>query len=262
MNLEQTYELIKARIPKTQQIDSLDVVKQVEQYRQFWKPEKASVFLLAESHVYTSDEEFNVCCDKPMQSRFIMNYPAQFVRFVYCLGYGESEILNKDIEKNSGTWQYWEIFSSCVAKNYRNLGFQNILKGKTSLLQRLRNKVNVLQEMKRRGIWLLDASIVGIAGTVTDFKIKEKIISTCWDAYLQKVIIDSKPKHIIVIGKGNHSVEGILKWRIELLKASLGLTYSVLYQPQGIRGDPEKQLENYREFQRICSKYVIDPDKQ
>jgi len=51
MSLVETYNLIKSRIPKTQQIDSLDVVKQVEQYRQFWKPAKINVILLAESHV-------------------------------------------------------------------------------------------------------------------------------------------------------------------------------------------------------------------
>jgi hypothetical protein len=254
MSLEQTYELIKARIPKTQQIDSLDVVEQVEQYRQFWKPEQANVILLAESHVYTTEEEFASESNSFALNNFIQNYPTHYVRFVYCLGYGEPNMLNKQLESNRGrTSQFWKIFSSCVAKSDIDLGFKRILTGKTQLHQRLRNKVSILQEMKRRGIWLADASIVGIYGAVKKQKVKEIIITTCWDALLKNVILKSHPKHIIVIGKG---VEGILKGRLELLKASSGTTYSVLPQPQGNRGTSQQQLETYREYQRICSKYA------
>jgi hypothetical protein len=254
MSLEQTYKLIKARIPNTQQIDSLDVAKQVEQYRRFWKPEQAKVVLLAESHVFTTDEEFASECNKFALSNFIQNYPTHYVRFVYCLGYGEPDILSKQLESNRGrTSQFWKIFSSCVAKNDIDLGFQRILTGKTQLHQRLGNKVGILQEMKSRGIWLVDASIVGIYGAVKNQKVKETIITTCWDAYIKNVILESHPKHIIVIGKG---VEGILKGRLELLKAPSGTTYSVLPQPQGNRGTSKEQLETYREYQRICSKYA------
>lgn len=254
MSLEQSYELVKVRIPKTQQIDSLDVVKQVEQYRQFWRPEEAKVILLAESHVYTTEEEFASECNRFALNNFIQNYPTHYVRFVYCLGYGEPDILNKQLESNRGrTSQFWKIFSSCVAKNDADLGFQGILTGKTQLHQRLRNKVSILQEMRRRGIWLVDASIVGIYGAVKKQKVKETIITTCWDAYIKNVIFESYPKHIIVIGKG---VEGILKRRLESLKASSGTTYSVLPQPQGNRGTSKEQFETYREYQRICSKYA------
>lgn len=50
--LERTCELIGKACPGAR-IDSLEVIKQVEEYRQFWKPEKTNVILLAESHVYT-----------------------------------------------------------------------------------------------------------------------------------------------------------------------------------------------------------------
>lgn len=257
MSLEQTYELIKARIPKTQQIDSLYVVRQVEQYRQFWKPEQTNVILFAESHVYTADEEFASESNRFVLNNFIRNYPTHYVRFVYCLGYGEPNILNKQLDSNRGrTSQFWKIFSSCVAKNVIDLGFQRILTGKTQLHQRLRNKVTILLEMRRRGIWLVDASIVGIYRAVKNQKVKKTIITTCWDSYIKNVILDTHPKHIIVIGKGKSSVEGILKWRLESLKASSGTTYSVLPQPQGNRGTSQQQLETYREYQRMCSRYA------
>ncbi len=253
MSLEETYRLVKAHIPKNQQIDSLNVVKQVEEYRQFWKPSQVRVILLAESHVYTTDEEFVSECSRFALSNFIQSYPTHYVRFVYCLGYGEPQILNRELDSNRGrTSQFWKIFSSCVAKNDADLGFQKILTGKTQIHQRLRNKVAILQEMRKRGIWLIDASIVGIYGAVKDAKVKDSIITTCWDSYIKKEIGESKPKHTIVIGKG---VEKILKRRLELLKVYSGTNYTALPQPQGNRGTSEEQLETYREYQRICSRY-------
>jgi hypothetical protein len=253
MSLDETYRLIKTRIPNSQQIDCINVVKQVERYRQFWKPPQANVILLAESHVYTTDEELSSECNSFTLNNFIKNYPTHYVRFVYCLGYGEPKILNKELESNRGrTSQFWKIFSASISKNDIDLGFQRILTGKTLLHQRLRNKVAILQEMRNKGIWLIDASIVGIYGAVKDTKIKDVIISTCWDSYIKNEILESKPKHIIVVGKG---VERTLKRSLGLLKANLGTTYSALPQPQGNRGSSEEQLETYKEYQRICSKF-------
>lgn len=59
-NIEQrltdTYQEIQQATPNAK-IDSLEVVKQVEEYRQYWKPKKTNVVLLAESHVYTDEED-------------------------------------------------------------------------------------------------------------------------------------------------------------------------------------------------------------
>ena len=264
MSIEKAYEAIKNRIPKRILIDSLSVVKQVDEYRQFWKPIKTNVILLAESHVFTSDDNFKVLCRNQWLSQ--LNYPSRYVRFVYCLGYGENNILNTNVDNNKGTPQYWKIFSSSVAKNEYDLGFEKVNKLKTPLLNiRLRNKVGLLQEMKRRGIWLLDASIVGIYGSIAAkhneltaneiFELKKSIFTICWDNYLINTVMEAKPKSIIVIGKGAKSVEGILKWRLNQLEDKLGTSYSALPQPQGSRGSSEEQLNTYKEYQRICSKY-------
>ena len=258
MSIEKTYEIIKNCIQSN--IDSLNVVKQVEEYRQFWKPELTNVILLAESHVYTDERDFEVKCNKHVLNSFIPNYPIHYVRFVYCLGYGENDILNQHLGDNRGTPQYWKIFCSCVAENDKDLGFQKILKTETSLTQRLRNKVNILQEMQKKGIWLLDASIVGIYRAIGDYETKEKIIKTCWDEHIRNVIIDCHPKHIIVIGKGKKSVEDILHWRLEQLRVSMGISSSALPQPQGIRRSSEEQLDNFRKYQRICSRYCQTPN--
>jgi hypothetical protein len=140
----------------------------VEEYRQFWRPDEINIVLLAESHVFTDKQDYEISCDSSILHEIIADYPLRFVRFVYCLGYGEDELLTKwrTDRKNTGTPQYWKIFSSCVAENENDLGFHAILKTKTpSSIQRLRNKIEVLQEMKEKGMWLSDASIVGLYGS-------------------------------------------------------------------------------------------------
>lgn len=250
MSIKKPYELLKNRIQAGELIDSLDVVKQVEEYRQFWKPVHTNVVLLAESHVYTNDQDHKTECRRQLLNNFLPNYPTRYVRFVYCLGYGENEILNQKLENNSGTPQYWKIFSSCISKNEHDLGSQRILKTKTPLPQRLRNKIAVLQEMRKKGIWLLDASIVGIYRAKHNHKTKEEIIKVCWDEHLKNVITELHPKYIIVIGKG---VGDILRWRLNIL----GIPFTTLKQPQGDRGSSEEQLENYKKYQRLCSEYCL-----
>ena len=68
--LEKTYELIGKYIPE-RNIDCLEVVKQVETYRQSWKPKKTTVILLAESHVYTERQELNAKCNVQVVNGFI-----------------------------------------------------------------------------------------------------------------------------------------------------------------------------------------------
>jgi len=245
MCIEKTYESIVKQVPHAP-IDSLEVVKQVEEYRQFWKPKETKIVLLAESHVYTDKQDYEIKF-KRFVNEIIPNYPQHFVRFVYCLGYGENEILERKI-KNIGTPQYWKIFNSCVAENEHDLGFHKILKTQTPFLfQRLRNKVNILRKMQEKGIWLLDASIVGLYGSGTkNPETIKRIIEICWDNHLANMINESQPKHIIVIGKG---VENILSSELHKLK----IPFATIPQPQA-RVKRQEQLENYKNYQRICSK--------
>lgn len=156
--IEKTYGSIQQKIPYNARIDSLEVVKKVEEHRQFWKPEKTNVVLLAESHVYTDENDYEAKCKSSILDRIMLpenpNYPVNFVRFVYCLGYGENDVLTKRIDKNDmGTWQFWKIFSSCVAENESDLGFHRVLKTKTrSFIARLHNKIDVLRKMKEKGV--------------------------------------------------------------------------------------------------------------
>lgn len=250
MSIERAYGLIKKGLDLNTLTDSLDVVKKVEEYRQFWKPTKINVLLLAESHVYTSEKDFEAESKRSLLEILFPNYPSRYVRFVYCLGYGENELLNRRLEDNPGTSQYWKIFSSCIANSLDDLGFHRITRKENPyLLQRLKNKIGILQEMKRKGVWLLDASIVGIYRAIKDSETKERIIRICWDEHVNDTILESHPKHIIVIGKG---VEDILRSRL----SEVGVSYTALPQPQGVRGNSEVLSNYYREYQRICSEFV------
>lgn len=249
-NIERAYQLIKKSVSNGIPIDSLEVVKQVEEYRQFWKPERIKVALLAESHVYTNEKDFEIECDGFILHRIVPNYPLRFVRFVYCLGYGEDKLLTRKRPdmKNTGTPQYWKIFSSCVAENEDELGFHGILSTKTpSFITRLHNKVSVLQKMKDKGIWLLDTSIIGLYGTGQKNRENfEKILETSWKNHVSNLLTEVVPKHIIVIGKG---VGSILRFNLR----NLGVPFTVIPQPQA-RVTSECQLENYKTYQRICAK--------
>jgi len=251
-NIERTYGLIRKSIPHGVQIDSLEVVKEVEEYRQFWKPDEINVILLAESHVYTDEQDYKIKCRRTFINKIIPNYPLHFVRFVYCLGYGENGLLERKVKDNiMGTWQFWKIFSSCVAENEHNLGFEKVLKTKTPLLlRRLSNKVNILKKMKEKGIWLLDASIVGLyrSGIKNYKKIVKRIIEICWKNHLLNIINESQPKHIIVIGK---EVENILGSELRKTK----IPFTTVLQPQA-RGNSQEQLERYKKYQRICTRYA------
>ncbi|MDH5733336.1 MAG: hypothetical protein OEY88_06080 [Candidatus Bathyarchaeota archaeon] len=252
-SIERTYKSIQRSIPSAQ-IDSLEVVKQVEEYRQFWKPKETNVVLLAESHVYTDEKDFEIELNSFILHRIITNYPLRFVRFVYCLGYGENELLTRTRidRKNTGTPQFWKIFSSCVAESEDYLGFNKILKTRTrSFIPRLHNKVSVLQEMKEKGIWLLDASIVGLyeSGLKKYPVTCDRIIEDCWYNHVGRIVKHAQPRHVIVIGKGVGK-----NLHSELQKLSVPIT--IVRQPQGDRRSSEKQLEKFIKCQRICTRYT------
>ena len=130
------------------------------------RPNKINVILLAESHVLTSDVDFKIRLDHSDFNKLASNYPRKFVRFVYCIGYSESRLFaNKPLNpnfKNLRTWQYWKLFCTC-ASNSPKISCDSVLKGSTkSIKERVKSKIKLLEELKEKGIWLVDSSIVGI----------------------------------------------------------------------------------------------------
>jgi len=172
-------------------------------------------------------------------------YPTNFVRFVYCLGYGENDLLTEKINKNQGTWQFWKIFSRCIGEDEAE-----VLKYGTPYLERrLLNKVQVLRKMQDKGIWLLDASIVGLyrSGVKKHKGVFNGIIRESWLNYVQKVTLDAHPKHIIVIGK---AVEKVVSYSLR----KLDFDYTSIEAPQA-QLSAEMQEANYEKYRKICEEY-------
>ncbi len=147
MSFEECYQGITDLRPRV--LDTFEIVKEVERYREFWRPPKVRVVLLAESHVNTSHEDFVHYWSYGADPE----YQGNFVRFVYCLANGESNLVN--IPSNKGMWQFWKILFSCLNEVSGNADFAPILKGSTSDFdRRMQNKIRLLLKLQEAGIWL------------------------------------------------------------------------------------------------------------
>ena len=201
MSLEKAYFDIKTKFENFLEIEPFCIVKSVNDHRNFWKPNKVKVLLLAESHVYTPITEYDNIMRYDGLTELI-GCPTNYVRLVYCLGYGEKDLVK--LTANPGTPQYWKIFAACINQNfYSEVG--KILISKTpNFNQRLHNKISLLEKLKEKGIWLVDASIVALYNDTIKPppKIMTDVLRISWEQHVSKVIHEAKPDKIIVIGKG------------------------------------------------------------
>ena len=171
---------------------------------------------------------------------------------MYCLGYGEKQLTKNLVHpKRDGTLQFWKIFYSCNKQVENNADFVPIL-SKTKYKQRMSNKINLLIELKAKGIWLVDASIIALYNNRKNLysnrkKPEEykKFIRFSWEGYTKNVVEESKPEKIIVIGK---EVDKVIR---KDLKNICNGNYDVIDQPNAWL--PAKQhLENYIKYYTLC----------
>jgi hypothetical protein len=131
--------------------EPIETALAVEEYRWFWKPKNVKFVLIAESHVRTSAEELKVkLVPERLPSIYPLDGPLNFVKLVYCLGYGSSNVLDFPnlIKNNPGTKQYIDLFADLIGLTERR-----------NYMTRLKYRTNVLNEFKKQRIWLLAASI-------------------------------------------------------------------------------------------------------
>lgn len=202
--------------------EPIAVTKLVEQHRWFWRPARPRLLLLAESHVYTTEAETQ---SSMVASGIPAGIPKEFVRLVYCLGYGEKAILNRSISSaNTGTPQFWKIFKHCLAPENEATNSEE----PASPANRLANKLRILHRLKEQGIWLLDASIAALyqpGVPKLNAQLRHTVISTSWDNYVQHVVSQANPQAILCIGIG---VARTLSSRLDNLK----IPWDAVPQPQ------------------------------
>jgi len=237
-------------------IESFEIVNEVENYRQFWKPKKGvKVVLLAESHIFTEEKEFK--CQLKSSNLNLDGYPKNYVRFVYCLAYGENDLLENDscVNKNRGSSQFWKDLYSCVFKIEANDDFDPVLKkGTPNFSKRINNKIKLLRTLQECGIWLVDASIIGLYrsnayGTADYQRLKNEVISSCWHTHTKHELKKADPNFIICIGK---DVEGLLEKHLN--KEPFKGRFDSIPQPQA-RRDSISICKAFEKYFTLCKKF-------
>ena len=233
-------------------LEPIESSQLVESYRQYWRPEKVNVVLLAESHVFTSNTDRSF---KLKENLNLKGYPDTYAKFVYCLAYGEETLTksNNHPAKADGTPQFWKILYSCNNKVQSNKSFTPVLKsGSQNTSERINNKIKLLTELKNQGIWLVDTSIIALynKGIKPSNEVFNEVIKTSWNDYTRKLIKDANPNHVIVIGKGvAKNIESNLS---TLVGAN---NYTVIPQPQAHLSS-EEHLKNFKKYLSICKSSI------
>jgi hypothetical protein len=228
--------------------EPLKSVLLVEEYRRYFRPDRVRIVLLAESHVFTSDENRNVMVPS---IDGLPGYPRQYARFVYCLGCGERDLTNDPRHpEGDGTPQFWKVLYACENRVETLEDFTPILRP-TPFPQRLQNKIRLLKNLRAKGIWLVDASIVAVYGRGVNISRRNKaeVIRRSWDSYTKQVVKSSNPERVICVGMGVAEV-------VESdLRALFPARYEVLPQPNA-RLSTKKHIANFQQCHEICSSKI------
>eukprot|EP00957_Ditylum_brightwellii_P031264 2369879-Ditylum_brightwellii.AAC.1 len=106
----------------------------------------------------------------------IYNGPRDYISLVHCLSYGESDSLGLVKEgdgsqagkkfMNKGTPQFWSLLAACsrgtkAVGDGKNFASDILKKGGLSTKQRIFARLKILQDLREKGIWLVDTSVVG-----------------------------------------------------------------------------------------------------
>ena len=185
--------------------ESIQIGIEVERHRWHWKPNQPRILLVAESHVLTTDEDFNVRVREASIRPYLRPQatlpPDHFVRLVYCLAYGETDLLAAPPAQfsNPGTPSYWDIFGRVAFRCP-----QPRQQDGATFDDRMRWKVDTLRELYRMGIWLLDASAHAIYRR-NDVRLSEAVQQTLheewWNGYGKFLIDSCESAKVWVIGK-------------------------------------------------------------
>jgi hypothetical protein len=118
----------------------------------------------------------------------------------------------------------------------------------TSFPQRLQNKIHLLKNLRAKGIWLVDASIVAVYGhgiNVTR-RIRTEVLRESWKSYTKQAVTSANPERVICVGKG---VARVVENDLQALFPG---RYEVIPQPNA-RLSLKKHMENFQRYYEICN---------
>jgi hypothetical protein len=221
MGLELAY--CRARdIIGQERAECLDAAVEVDRLRLAYRPECVRVVVLAESHVWTSRDE--------IRSRVVMpnGIETGFVRFVYCLGYGEPQLVVPAVTPNRRgvSNQFWRLFHDTVYGP--TIPHARVMGGEADSQKRVQNKLDLLEKMRSAGIWLVDASVTALypKGALTSRDVRT-VLRACWESYIGEVVCQCAPSAVLIVGKGVQDAVG------EVVRQDLGhgVEVAVINQP-------------------------------
>jgi len=210
-------------------LESAAVMKAVAAHRAYWRPNDVRLLVLSESHVWTRETE--LAATVPLEVFGQPAAPAEFVRLVYCLGYGERDLVQGRVQPNFGTPQFWKLLAAAIDPA---LSAQVVERTQPDLLPRLTVKLSVLEALKSRGVWLLDACPVALYAASQPkprMPVLAQALELAWTAYTREAIVEAAPRAVMIVGKMVHDGIG------GRIRAMLGPTVPVqwMYQPQARR---------------------------
>jgi hypothetical protein len=167
---------------------------------------------------------------------------------VYCLGNGERDLTNNPHHpRRDGTPQFWKVLYACDNRIESLEDFRPV-QGGTYFPQRLQNKIHLLKNLRAKGIWLVDASIVAVygRGVTVSRRSRTKVLRESWESYTKQVVTSANPERVICVGKG---VARVVENDLQALFPG---RYEVIPQPNA-RLSSKEHMANFQRYYEICN---------
>jgi len=246
MGLELAYGRARDIIGR-ERAECLDAAVEVERLRLAYRPERVRVVVLAESHVWTSRGEIR---SRVLQPNGI---ETRFARFVYCLGYGEPQLVEPAVAPNRGTYQFWRLFHDTV--HGPSIPHAGVMKaGEGDSQKRVQNKLDLLEKMRNDGIWLVDASVSALypKGALAASRDFLAVLRACWESHIGEVVCRCAPSAVLIVGKGVEAAVG------NVVRKDLGhgVEVAVINQPNA-RMSAEAIANDRRDCFALCCRHRL-----
>ncbi len=179
------------------QPESAEYLARVDGWRRAFRPEHVRVLLVAESHVREADGDIDVRIDMSATDDELAIAPPGYCRLIYCLGYGADSICQPaPLAANGGT-NYWTLFARLAGKTIHPL----VTPKKREDLGR---KAVVLAHLRANGVWLIDASALGIyqpgGGAAFRGNAYRDMVRESWRWLVRPSIAEEPLEQVVVIG--------------------------------------------------------------
>lgn len=120
--------------------------------------------------------------------------------------------------------------------------------GGASFPQRLQNKIHLLKNLRAKGIWLVDASIVAVYGNRINVsrRSRTEVLRKSWESYTKQVVTSANPERVICVGKG---VARVVDSDLQVLFHG---RYEVIPQPNA-RLSSKEHIANFQRYYEVCN---------